>query len=88
MRADEIEDRILQFEMAPQERAFLRMRPCFAHQASVTLTRGEVITLDISRIDLMAAKYLGDDVARPEDDAAADLDHASLLAPFVYLRVQ
>src|SRR5439155_11668050 len=78
MRADEIEDRILQFEMAPQERAFLRMRPCFAHQASVTLTRGEVITLDISRIDLMAAKYLGDDVARPEDDAAADLDHASL----------
>src|SRR5437899_11716144 len=82
MRAYEIKDRILKFEMAPQERALLRMRQCFAHQASVRLTRGEVVTLDISCIDLLAIKHLGDDVARPEDDAAADLDHASLLASF------
>ena len=88
MRADEIEDRILQFEMAPQERAFLRMRQRFAHQPSVTLARREVVTLHISGIDLMGTKHLGNDVARPEDDAAADLNHASLLAPFVHLRVK
>ena len=88
MRAYEIKDRILEFEMAPQEIALLRMRQCFAHQASVRLTRGEVVTLDISCIDLLATKHLGDDVARPEDDAAADLDHASLLTPFVHLSVK
>ena len=86
MRAYEIEDRILKGEMAPQERALLRMRQRLTHQAPDTLARGEIVTLDISRIDLLATKHLGDDVARPEDDASADLDHASLLAPFLYLR--
>ena len=88
MRAYEIKDRILKVEMAPQERALLRMRQCFAHQASVSLTRGEVITLDISCIDLLATQHLGDDVARPEDDTSADLDYASLLAPFVHLSIE
>jgi hypothetical protein len=88
MRAYEIEDGILQCEMAPQEIALLRMRQCFAHQASVRLTRGEVVTLDISRVDLLAAKHLGDDVARPEDDTSADLADASLLAPFVHLSIE
>ena len=54
MRAYEIEDRILKFEMALQEIALLRMRQRFAHQAPVTLARGEVVTLDISRVDLLA----------------------------------
>jgi len=88
MRAYEMKDRILEFEMAPQERALLRMRQCFAHQASVRLPRGEVVTLDIRRVDLLAAKHLGDDVARPEDDTSADLDYASLLAPFVHLSIE
>ena len=88
MRAYEIEDRILKGEMAPQEIALLRMRQSFPHQAPDTLARGEIVTLDISRIDLLATKHLGDDVARTEDDAAADLDHASLLAPFIYLRIE
>ena len=83
MRADEIEDRILKFEMAPQEIALLRMRPSFAHQAPITLARGEVVTLDISSVDLPATEHLGDDLASTEDDAPADLDHAPLLAPFV-----
>ena len=74
--------------MAPQERALLRMRQSFAHQAPVTLARGEVVTLDIRRVDLLATKHLGDDVARTEDDTAADLDHASLLAPFVHLSIE
>jgi hypothetical protein len=39
-------------------------------------------------MDLLATKHLGDDVARPEDDAAADLDHASLLASFIHLSVE
>src|SRR2546423_15320875 len=88
MRADEIEDRILKGEMAPQEVALLRMRQCFAHQAPDTLARGEVVTLDISRVDLLATKHLGDDFTRAEDDASADLDHASLLAPFIHLRIE
>ena len=88
MRAYEMKDRILKVEMAPQEIALLRMRQGFAHQASVRLTRGEVVTLDISCIDLLASKHLGDNVARPEDDAAADLDHASLLTSFVHLSVE
>src|SRR5919201_6407786 len=49
MRAYEIEDRILKFEMAPQERAFLRMRQCFAHQPSITLARREVVTVTVGR---------------------------------------
>src|ERR1700675_4725082 len=84
MRAYEIEDRILTCEMAPQERALLRMRQSFTHQAPVTLARGEVVTLDRSRADLLATKHLGDDCARTEDETAADLDHVSLLAPFVH----
>ena len=52
-----------------------------------TLARREIVTLNIRRIDLLATKHLGDDVARTEDDASADLDHASLLAPFIYLRI-
>ena len=88
MRAYEIEDCLLKCEMAPQERALLRMRQCFAHQAPDPLARGEVITLDISRVNLLATKHLGDDVARTEDDAATDLDHASLRAPFIHLRIE
>ena len=88
MRAYEIADRILKGEMAPQERALLRMRQSFPHQAPDPLARGEIGTLDISRIALLATKHLGDEVARTEDDASADLDHASLLAPFIYLRIE
>src|SRR4029450_7259679 len=77
MRADEIEDRVLKFEMAPQEIALLRMRQCFAHQAPVTLARGEVVTLDISRVDLLATQHLGDDVARTENNPSADRDHST-----------
>jgi hypothetical protein len=87
MRAYEIADRILKGEMAPQEIALLRMRQSFPHQAPDTLARGEIVTLDISRIDLLATKHLGEDIARTEDDASADLDHASLLAPFISLRL-
>jgi len=68
MRAYEIKDRILKFEMAPQERALLRMRQRFAHQAPVTLARGEVVTLDIRRVDLLATQHRGDDVARTENN--------------------
>ena len=64
MRAYEIEDHILKGEMAPQEIALLRMRQRFTHQAPDTLARGEIVTLDISCIDLLATKHLGDDVAR------------------------
>src|SRR5215831_8103339 len=88
MRADEIEDRILKGEMALQEIALLRMRQSFTHQTPDTLARGEIVTLDIRRVDLLAPKHLGDDVARTEDDASADLDHASLLAPFIYLSIE
>ena len=88
MRAYEIEDRILKGEMAPQESALLRMRQCFAHQAPDTLARGEIVTLDISRVDLLAPKHLGDAFARTDDDASADLDYASLLAPFIYLSIE
>ena len=88
VRAYEIEDRILKGEMAPQEIALLRMRQRLTHQAPDTLARGEIVTLDISRMDLLATKHLGDEVARPEDEAAADLDYASLLAPFLYLRIE
>ena len=83
-----MKDRILKVEMAPQDIALLRMRQCFAHQASVRLTRGEIVTLDIRCMDLLATKHLGDDVARPEDDPSADLDYASLLAPFVHLSIE
>src|SRR6266705_6937660 len=88
MRAYKIEDCILKGEMAPQERALLRMRQRFAHQAPFTLARGEVVTLDISRVDLLATKHFGDDFARTEDDTSANLDHASLLAPFIHLRIE
>src|SRR6266446_1434953 len=88
MRAYKIEDCILKCEMAPQEITLLRMRQSFAHQAPVTLARGEVVTLDISRVDLLATKHFGDDVARSEEDTAADLNHPSLLAPFVHLSVK
>jgi hypothetical protein len=84
MRAYEIEDRILKGEMAPQEIALLRMRQSFPHQAPDTLARGEVVTLNIRRVDLLATKHLGDDLASTEDETSADLDHASLLAPSVY----
>ena len=49
MRAYEIEDRILQGEMAPQERALLRMRQGFTHQAPNTLARGEIVTVTVDR---------------------------------------
>src|SRR3989454_11532791 len=88
MRAYEIEDRILKCEMAPQEKALLRMRQSFTHQAPDTLARGEVVTFDIRRVDLLATKHLGDDVARTEDDTSANLDHASLLASVVHLRIE
>jgi len=88
MRAYEIEDRILKFEMAPQEIALLRMRQRFAHQAPVTLAGAEVVTFDISRVDLLATKHLGDDFARTENNTAADLGHASLLTAFVHLSVK
>ena len=88
MRAYEIEDRILKFEMAPQERALLRMRQRFAHQTPVTLARGEVVTLDICRVDLLATQHLGDDITRTENNTTADLDHASLVTPFVHLSVK
>ena len=88
MRAYEIEDRILKGEMTPQEITLLRMRQSLTHQAPDTLARGEMVMLDISRVDLLATQHLGDDFARTEDDAAADLDHASLLAPFIYLRIE
>ena len=88
MRAYEIADRILKGEMAPQEIALLRIRQGFTHQAPNTLARGEMVTLDISRVDLLVTKHLGDDVARTEDDASVDLDHASLLAPFIYLSIE
>jgi hypothetical protein len=87
-RAYAIADRILKGEMAPQEIALLRMRQSCTHQAPDTLARGEIVTLDRSRIDLLATKHLGDAFARTEDDASADLDHASLLAPFIYLRIE
>src|SRR5262249_61602197 len=74
--------------MVPQEIALLRMRQSLTHQAPDTLARGEVVTLDISRIDLLATKHLGADVARTEEDASVDLDHASLLVPFLYLRLE
>jgi hypothetical protein len=86
MRASAIADRILKGEMAPQERALLRMRQSFPHQAPDTLARGAIVTLDRRRIDLLATQHLGDDGARTADEASADLDHASLLAPFIYLR--
>src|SRR2546430_16594881 len=88
MRAYEIEDGILQCEMAPQERALLRMRQSFTHQAPDTLARGEVVTRDISRVDLLVTKHLSDNLASTKDDAPADLDYASLLAPFVHLRIE
>ena len=88
MRAYEIEDRILKGEMAPQERALLRMRQRLMHQAPDTLARGEIVTLDIGRMDLLATKHLCADVARTAEDAAVDLDHASLLAPFLSLRIE
>ena len=88
MRAYEIEDRILKGEMAPQERALLRMRQSFTHQAPDTLARGEIVTLHIRRVDLLATKHLGDDFASTKDDAPADLDHVSLLAPFIYLSIE
>src|SRR5207244_3619008 len=79
MRAYEIEDRILKCEMAPQEKALLRMRQSFTHQAPDTLARGEVVTFDISRVDLLATKHLGDDVARTEAVTSAHLAHAALV---------
>src|SRR5438132_6930853 len=88
MRAYEIEDRILKGEMAPQEIALLRMRQSLTHQAPDTLARGEIVTLDISRVDLLATKHLSDNLASTKDDAPADLDHASLLAPFIYLSIE
>ena len=88
MRAYEIEDRVLKFEMAPQELALLRMRQSLTHQAPDTLARGEIVTLDISRVDLLATKHFGDNFASTEDDTPADLAHASLLAPFIYLSIE
>ena len=88
MRAYEIEDRILKGEMAPQERALLRMRQRLMHQAPDTPARGEIVTLDIGRMDLLATKHLCADVARTAEDAAVDLDHASLLTLFVHLSVK
>ena len=88
MRAYEIEDRILKGEMAPQEIALLRMRQSLTHQAPDTLARGEIVTLDIRRVDLLATKHLSENLARTKDDVPADLDHASLLAPFIYLRLE
>ena len=67
MRAYEIEDRILKGEMAPQEIALLRMRQSFTHQTPDTLARGEIVTLDISRVDLLAPKHLDDDFARTDN---------------------
>src|SRR5437899_12926583 len=52
------------------------------------MSLGKVVTLDIRRFDMFATKHLGDDFARTEDDASADLDHASLLAPFIHLRIE
>ena len=48
MRAYAIADRILKGEMAPQERALLRMRPSFPHQAPDPRALGEIVTLDIT----------------------------------------
>ena len=64
------------------------MRQSFTPQAPDTLARGEIVTLHIRRVDLLATKHLGDDFASPKDDAPADLDHVSLLAPFIYLSLE
>ena len=82
MRAYEIEDRILKREMAPQEDLF------FACD-NVLRTKRPILWREVrlSRVDLLATKHLGDDVASTEDDASADLDHASLLAPFIHLSI-
>ena len=63
------------------------MRQSFTHQAPDTLARGEIVA-HIRRVDLLATKHLGDDFASTKDDAPADLDHVSLLAPFIYLSIE
>jgi hypothetical protein len=88
MRAYTIADRILKGELALQDIALLRMRQSLTHPTPATLARGEVVTLDIRRVDLLATKHLREDGASTEADAAADLDYASLLAPFIYLRIE
>ena len=55
MRAHEIEHGILQIEMTLKELFLFGMRECFAYQASIALTGGEIITLDIRGVDLRTA---------------------------------
>ena len=88
MRTYEIEESIFEFEMSPQKIAFLRMRQSFTYQTSITLTRGKVVTLDIGSIDLLSTEHGSDDFRGTENDPAADLNHASLLALFVNLSVK
>ena len=64
------------------------MRQRLTHQAPDTLARGEMVTLDLSRVERLATKHLSDNRARTKDEAPADLDYASLLAPFISLSIE
>jgi|SRR5262249_4708600 len=44
--------------------------------------------LDIRRVERLATKHLSDTLARTKDEAPADLDYASLLAPFISLSIE
>src|SRR5262249_31284657 len=61
------------------------MRQRLTHQAPDILARGEMVTLDIRRVERLATKHLSDNLARTKDEAPADRDDASLLAPFISL---
>src|SRR6266849_5581477 len=77
--------------MHPQKMFLLGIRQCLAHEASIALTRSEVIAFDIRRVDLSATTigcYDASDVRRrTENNAPAHFNQASPFAPLVNLRI-
>ena len=88
MRANEIEERILKFEMLPQEIALLQNAIKFyAPNAHYSVAKSG-FTLDIGSVDLLFAEHFSEDFCRTEDDPSANLNDTSFLASFVNLCVK
>ena len=84
MRPDEVEHGIFQIDMASEEVHFLGMGQRLAHESSIVLTGGQVVSLNIRGIDLRPTPVLVQNgfylLQRPKHDMPFHLHHAPVFS--------
>src|SRR5438552_15325088 len=88
MWANKIEYGVLQIDVALQVIALLGMRQGLAHQSTIALSRGQVVTFDIRGVDLLLAENLCDNCSRTKDYAPTHVNNPAPLTLFVDLGIQ